>query len=83
MSVHYPGGICLCLYHATARNKIDFLDISIELPDGSTVELENEAELDAIYEDFEDTDEELSFQFPITVLYDGVELNVSEAELMQ
>lgn len=54
--------------------------VNIELPDGSIVELENEAELDAIYEGLEDADEELSFQFPITVLYDGVELNVSEAE---
>jgi hypothetical protein len=55
--------------------------ITVELSDGTIQEVEDEDALEAIYESITDDEGEPQFQFPITVLFDEVELTVSEEEL--
>ena len=55
--------------------------VSLILPDGNSLEVDNEEALEAIFEEYEDMDEYPAFEFPLTIeVEDGEELMVSEEE---
>lgn len=54
---------------------------SVELPDGSILEIENEEAFEQVYADLDEGDEEPELLFPINIIFEGEQLNVEEEEL--